>query len=57
MTRTIPPEQTGFCTGFSMMHDLHTVNQLLEEMQEFNIGLYITLIDYNKASQISTPGL
>jgi len=39
------------------MHDLHTVNQWLEEMQEFNIGLYITLIDYTKASQISTPGL
>jgi len=40
-----------------MMHDLYTVNQMVEEMQEFNIGLYITLTDYTKASQISTPGL
>jgi len=36
-----------------MVHDLHTVHQPVEEMQEFNTGLYITLSNYTKASQIA----
>ena len=43
------PEQAGFRTGYSTVDHLHTINQVIEKAQEFNLHIYIAFIDYRKA--------
>lgn len=42
-------EQAGFRSGFSTMDHLHTVNNLIEKCNEYNLKLYMAFIDYEKA--------
>lgn len=45
-----PKEKAGFGSTFSNIGDLHTINQLIEKCQEYEIDLHImALINYNKA--------
>lgn len=42
-------EQAGFCSGFSTIDHIHTVEQVVEKFKEFNAPLYLAFIDYIKA--------
>lgn len=42
-------EQTGFRKNRLTMDHLHTVNQLMEKSNEYNITIYLAFIDFNKA--------
>jgi hypothetical protein len=44
-----PIEQAGFRKTFSTVDHLHTMNQIIEKGNEYQIILYIALIDYKKA--------
>jgi ATP-dependent phosphoenolpyruvate carboxykinase len=44
-----PVEQAGFGSDFSMLDHLQATNQLIEKVQEFNLKVSITFVDYNKA--------
>ncbi|CAG4944708.1 unnamed protein product [Colias eurytheme] len=46
---TQPVEQAGFCSGFSTIDHIHTVEQLIQKYEEYNMPLYIACIDYSKA--------
>jgi hypothetical protein len=44
-----PAEQAGFRKKFSTIDHLHTMNQIIEKCLEFQLDLYIALIDFSKA--------
>jgi len=44
-----PREQAGFRKGYSTIHDLHSVNQLIEKSDEYKIPLAMAFVDYQKA--------
>ncbi|VDO08661.1 unnamed protein product [Brugia timori] len=44
-----PIEQAGFRKTFSTIDHLQSINQIIEKSTEYQITLYIALIDYNKA--------
>ena len=44
-----PPEQAGFRTGYSTTNHLQTMNQIIEKAKEYNLTVYIALIDFSKA--------
>lgn len=44
-----PEEQAGFRPSYSTMDHLHSVNLLLEKGNEYNVNIYLALIDYSKA--------
>ena len=43
-----PREQAGFRKGFATTDHLHTINQIIEKSNEFNLPLCIAYIDYEK---------
>ena len=44
-----PPEQAAYRIGYSTIHYLHAVTQVLEKASEYQIPLYMAFIDYEKA--------
>ncbi|KAI5726940.1 hypothetical protein M8J76_011469 [Diaphorina citri] len=44
-----PQEQAGFRSTFSTIDNLQTINQILEKCREYQIKVYISIIDYKKA--------
>ena len=49
MDENQPPEQAGFRKQYSTIDHLHTINQVIEKTQEFNLSTFIAFIDYKKA--------
>lgn len=53
LTRTLdenqPKEQAGFRSGFSTLDHIHTIKQIIQKCNEYNINYYLSFIDYNKA--------
>lgn len=53
-----PIEQAGFMKGFSTIDHLHTLSQIIEKHKEFQLPLYIGLIDFKKAfDSITHPSI
>lgn len=44
-----PPEQAGFMKSFSTIDHIHSISQLIEKHNEFQLPLYLGFIDYKKA--------
>ena len=44
-----PREQAGFRKDFATTDHLHSINQVIEKSNEFNLPLCIAYIDYEKA--------
>lgn len=44
-----PPEQAGFRKGLSAIDHIHTVNQLIEKANEYEIELHLVFVDFQKA--------
>jgi len=44
-----PREQAGFRKGYSTVDHIHTLSQILEKANEYNIPLSVGFIDYEKA--------
>ena len=44
-----PREQAGFRSGYSTIDHLHTMNQLIEKISEYNMSLCLAFVDYEKA--------
>ncbi|KAI5717819.1 hypothetical protein M8J77_011797 [Diaphorina citri] len=44
-----PEEQAGFRPAYSTMDHLHSINQLIEKSNEYNMDIYLALVDFNKA--------
>ena len=49
MAYTIPKEQAGFRRGYSTIHLIHTLNQLIEKTKEYNMELHLVFVDFYKA--------
>jgi hypothetical protein len=41
-----PPEQVGFCSGFSATFYPQAINQVMQKAEEFCLKIYIIFIDY-----------
>ena len=44
-----PKEKAGFKKGYSTTDHLQSINQVIEEFNEFHLPLCIAYIDYEKA--------
>lgn len=44
-----PKEQAGFRRDFSTIDHIHTIKQIIQKCNEYNITFYLTFVDYNKA--------
>ncbi|XP_072938827.1 uncharacterized protein [Epargyreus clarus] len=44
-----PPEQAGFRKGFSTMDHIHTLRQVVQKSEEYNLPLCVAYVDYEKA--------
>ncbi|XP_072014755.1 uncharacterized protein [Amphiura filiformis] len=49
LDENLPREQAGFKSGYSTVDHLHSINQLIEKANEYNLKLCIGYIDYEKA--------
>ncbi|KAL0839990.1 hypothetical protein ABMA28_015317 [Loxostege sticticalis] len=45
-----PPEQAGFRKGFSTIDHIHTLWQVIQKTEEYNLPLCLAFVDYEKAS-------
>jgi hypothetical protein len=43
------PEQAGFRAKYSTVDHLHTINQIIENTQQYRHKIYVAFIDYRKA--------
>lgn len=46
---TQPEEQAGFRSKYSTINNLHIINQLIEKSNEYNMGLHMAFVDFQKA--------
>ena len=44
-----PPEQAGFRKGFSTVDHIHTLRQVIQKIEEYNLPLCLAFVDYEKA--------
>nr|ADI61810.1 endonuclease-reverse transcriptase [Bombyx mori] len=44
-----PPEQAGFRRGFGTVDHIHTVRQIIQKTEEYNLPLCLAFVDYEKA--------
>jgi hypothetical protein len=44
-----PPEQAGFRKGFSTIDHIHTLRQVIQKTEEYNLPLCLAFVDYEKA--------
>ena len=44
-----PREQAGFRSKYSTTDHIHAINQLKEKCREYNIPLFVAVVDYEKA--------
>ncbi|XP_063630801.1 zinc finger protein 135-like [Cydia splendana] len=44
-----PPEQAGFRRGFSTVDHIHTLRQVIQKTEEYNLPLCLAFVDYEKA--------
>ncbi|PZC74016.1 hypothetical protein B5X24_HaOG208430 [Helicoverpa armigera] len=44
-----PPEQAGFRRGFSTIDHIHTLRQVIQKTEEYNLPLCLAFVDYEKA--------
>lgn len=44
-----PPEQAGFRKGFSTVDHIHTLRQVIQKTEEYNLPLCLAFVDYEKA--------
>ncbi|KAA5780172.1 reverse transcriptase family protein, partial [Pseudomonas aeruginosa] len=44
-----PPEQAGFRRGFGTVDHIHTVRQIIQKTEEYNLPLCLVFVDYEKA--------
>ncbi|CAG9565547.1 unnamed protein product [Danaus chrysippus] len=44
-----PPEQAGFRKGFSVVDHIHTLRQVIQKTEEYNLPLCLAFVDYEKA--------
>lgn len=53
LTKTLdynqPKEQAGFRNDFSTIDHIHTIKQVIQKCNEYNINFYLAYVDYNKA--------
>ncbi|RVE40503.1 hypothetical protein evm_014848 [Chilo suppressalis] len=44
-----PPEQAGFRKGFSTIDHIHTLRQVIQKTEEYNLPFCLAFVDYEKA--------
>ena len=44
-----PPEQAGFRRGYSTIDHIHTLRQVIQKTEEYNLPLCLAFVDYEKA--------
>ena len=44
-----PPEQAGFRKGYSTVDHIHTLRQIVQKTEEYNLPLCLAFVDYEKA--------
>ena len=44
-----PVEQAGFRKGFGTIDHIHTVRQIIQKIEEYNLPLCLAFVDYEKA--------
>ncbi|CAG9136621.1 unnamed protein product [Plutella xylostella] len=44
-----PPEQAGFRKGYSTIDHIHTLRQVIQKTEEYNLPLCLAFVDYEKA--------